>query len=198
MSRVRVRTAGERGGFHRTIGAMALMLLVAVFLASCGGDGEEAQQQVEGPPAPTEEQKTPEQAAGVTLSEIAEEPDEFYGQTVTVQGAVARVLDPNVFVLVDQQRFQDEEFFDDPEVLAEEGVLVASGDVPNLTGGQTVQVSGTVQPFDIAEFEDALVIDIEPDETFNLFQGRAAIVATSVEGQPGGETTQQMQETTDQ
>lgn len=204
--RVKVKTAEEdRGGLYRLrdVAALALMLVAALLLASCGGEEEPQQVEEEVTPAeeevaPTEGQEPPEQAAGVTISEILEEPDEYYGQSVTVQGAVARVFDPNVFAIVDQQAMQENnELFDDPETLAERSLLVAGKDVPNLVENETVQVAGTVQPYDIAVFEDALVIDVEPNETFNFFEGRAAIVADSVQPQ-GGETTMQMQETTSQ
>lgn len=212
--RSRVKAVEENGGAYRarTILAAFLMLGTALLLASCAGAQEPVEQEpVEQEPVEKEAQQpaetmpvTEKQGAagqqGVTISEIVEEPDDFYGQTVTVQGVIAEVLGPNLFVIVDQQVLQEEEdeLFDDPETLAERGVLVANpvGDDPNLAENQSVRVAGTVRPFDVEQFsEEGFIVEIEPEETFNFFRERAAIVADSIQVQPGGENTQ-MQETT--
>ncbi len=139
-----------------------------------------------------------QQGAQVALSTIVDNPSEFYGRTVTVSGPVARVLNPNAFVTVAQEAAQQQNdgFFDDPETLAEQGVLVVSGSGsgPNLTENQSVQVTGQVQRFDVTTFEQELGVQFEENNedfltTFSENDG-PAIVANSIQPQAGG-TTQQ-------
>lgn len=142
-----------------------------------------------------------QQQAPVQLTTLIDNPSEFFGQQVTVDGAVARVISPSASVIVPQDRatqMQNEGIFDNPEALAQEGVLVVNtaGTGPNLSPLQTVQATGTVQEFeDVSVFEQEFGVQLGNDEIFSAFSGRPVIAATSVQPQ-AGETTQQMQETT--
>ncbi len=146
--------------------------------------------------SPQQDETTTQQGIDVGLPIIVDEPEEFYGQNVTVSGAVAQIIDPNSFVIVDQQAAQDEELFDaDSGTLAEQGVLVTTsgGTGPNLTERMTVQVTGTLQQFDAATFEQELGIGFEENnEFYSAFAGGPAIVASQIQQlQGGGETTSQ-------
>lgn len=138
---------------------------------------------------------TTEQGIDVGLPIIIDEPEEFYGQKVTVDGAIARVINPNVFVIVEEQAAQDEGLYDaDVGGLAEQGVLVATsgGTGPNLTERMTVQVTGTLQQFDAAAFEQELGVGFdENNEVFSAFSDRPAIMASQIQQMQGGETTSQ-------
>ena len=80
------RTVAERGGSRSrawVVGAIALML-AAVSLAACGQQAQQQGQQQGGQGSPQE----------VTLSEIIDSPEQFYGQRVTVSGAVGQFIEP--------------------------------------------------------------------------------------------------------
>lgn len=139
---------------------------------------------------------TPQQGGGSTVQQgiqasiptIVDDPTEFYGSTTTVTGVVAQTIEPNAFVITDQETASEAA----PEDLAAEGLLVVSGDnaAPNLTESQTVQVSGTVQEFDLATFEQELGADLN-DELYTAWDGRPAILANSIQQMQGGGTTSQ-------
>lgn len=172
-----------------SIGVLFLLLFAAVLLASCAEEN----------PEPAETTAGGQPAA--SLADITTNPEEFFGQTVTVDGAVARIIDPNTFVIVPQGEIDEEtaegdgEFFEDPEVLSEIGVLVAAqgGGTPNLTERQAVQVTGTVQEFDSAFQEEfGLTGDAGPGvgELYTAFEDGAAIAADQVQQSPGETTSQ--------
>lgn len=116
-----------------------------------------------------------------TLSDITDEPEEYYGQTLTVDGAVAQTIEPNAFVIFEQQLAEDEELLDDPAALAEEGVLVVSGGPePNLSELMSVQVKGTFQEFDLATFEEELGAELD-DGLYSDWGGQPAIIAEQIQ-----------------
>jgi len=131
-----------------------------------------------------------QQGVDATLSRIVDQPEEFYGQTVTVSGAVAQVISPNAFVLV-QKNTQDEGLYDvDAVTLADRGVLVATSDGPNLTERQTVRVTGPLEQFDVSAFEQDLGVRFDRnDEYLSAFSEGPAIKAEKVQRMRGGETT---------
>ncbi len=118
-----------------------------------------------------------------TLADITDEPEEYYGQTLTVDGAVAQIIEPNAFVIVEQQLAEDEELLNDPAALAEEGVLVMSdGPQPNLSELMTVQVTGTFQEFEVATFEEELGVELD-DGLYSEWGGQPAIQAQQIQQQ---------------
>ncbi len=120
------------------------------------------------------------QNAQATMSDITDNPEEYYGQTLTVDGAVAQIIEPNAFVIVEQQLAEDEELLDNPTALADEGVLVfSSGPEPNLSELMTVQVKGTFQEFDLATFEEELGTELD-DGLYTDWDGRPAIIADQI------------------
>ncbi len=110
------------------------------------------------------------------LEEVAENPNQFMGQTVTVNGQVAEVLGPNVF------RIQEDQAVGGDDVI----VITTGSEVP-LTEDSQVQVTGEVRQLVITEIEreydlgwdDTLRTDIEREYT-----DRPAIVAKSVQPMP--------------
>lgn len=136
---------------------------------------------------------TMEQGVNATLPLITDSPEEFYGQTVTVSGAVAQVIDPNTFVIVDQQSAEDEGLYDVAAgTLAEQGILVSTSNGPNLTERQTVEVTGALQQFDTETFEQELGVTYDTNDEYisGFSDGRPAIMADQVQVQ-GEETTSQ-------
>ncbi len=131
-----------------------------------------------------------QQGINATLSRMVDQPEEFYGQDVTVGGAVAQVISTNAFVLV-QKNTQGEGLYDvDAVTLADRGVLVATNDGPNLTERQNVRVTGTLQQFDVSAFEQDLGVRFDGnDEYLSAFSEGPAIKAEKVQRMQGGETT---------
>ena len=131
-----------------------------------------------------------QQGVDATLARIVDQPAEFYDQTVTVSGSVARVIGPDAFVLV-QPNTQGEGFYDvDAITLADRGVLVATSDRPNLSERQSVRVTGELRPFDPSEFERSAGIQLdENDEYLTAFSEGPAVEANQVRRVQGGETT---------
>ena len=144
-----------------------------------------------------------QQQAPVQLTTLIDDPSEFYGQQVTVDGAVARVMSPSASVIVPPGRetqLLSEGESEDLEALAREGVLVVStaGTGPNLSELQVIQVTGTVQEFEsVGAFEQEFGVSLGNGEIFSAFGGKPVIVASHIQ-HTGGSTTQQMQETTSQ
>lgn len=138
-----------------------------------------------------------QQQAPVQLTTLIDNPSEFFGQQVMVDGAVAQVISPSAAVIVPPARatqLQNEGAFEDPEALAREGVLVVStaGTGPNLSPLQTIQVTGTVQEFEsVGAFEQEFGVDLGDDEIFSAFGGRPIIAASQIQ-HAGGSTTQEM------
>jgi len=123
-----------------------------------------------------------EQGVAATLPDITDNPEEYFGQTLTVDGAVAQIIEPNAFVIVEQRLAEDEQLLDDPAALADEGVLVVGGGdpAPNLTELQAAQVTGLYREFDLVEFEEELGTDLD-DGLYADWDGRPAILASDVQ-----------------
>ena len=139
-----------------------------------------------------------QQQAPVQITTLIDNPSEFYGQQVTVDGAVARVISPSASVIVPEDRatqLQNEGVFEDPAALAQEGVLVVNttGTGPDLSELQTIQATGTVQEFEsVGAFEQEFGVTLGNDEIFSAFGGRPVIAASQIQPQPqaGGSTMQ--------
>ena len=119
---------------------------------------------------------------GVTLSDIAGDPEEYYGQQVVVSGQIDDVLDRDDSVDADDSGGAGFVLGDDDEV------LVVGSNLPSLAAiaanediaeGDVVQVTGMVQAFDEAEFESELGVDLE-DRIFEDFGDSPALRATAV------------------
>jgi hypothetical protein len=117
-----------------------------------------------------------------TMSDITDEPEEYYGQTLTVAGIVDETIEANAFVLIDQQAAGEADAQEEDDLAADEGVLVVNseGFTPNVSEGQRVQVKGAFQEFDLAAFEEELGVDLEND-AFANFAGRPAIQAQQIQ-----------------
>lgn len=110
-----------------------------------------------------------EPGAEVTLNELTDRPEDFFGQRVTVSGEVDDVFSERVFTL------------GDPETLLGEVLVVMpqGRQQTDLTSGATVQVTGEVREMDSALFDE---FGIEEDlrDDFELFISGPAIVADTV------------------
>lgn len=206
-----------------TVRTIALLLIV-MLLASCG-NGQEGQQgggEETGQPADEETemgggttQGTGGQGGEVSVSDITDSPEEFYGQTVTVSGAVGEFIEPRGLVIVPEQTLElieprptppTPEGVPTPQVepvLLDEGVLVVSTTPLEPIMRDIVRVTGTVRQFDRAEVGQEVNHDLRA-RYYGGWRNKPVIIAQSVEQVQGGgettslETTEQMQETTGQ
>lgn len=130
-----------------------------------------------------------QQGVPVSLSNLIDEPAEFYGQKVTVNGTIAQLISSHAFVLVRQQTAQEtDEGVYDPDALTEEGVLVVSGGGTraSLSADQPVRVTGRVRQADVQQLEEKLGVEFNEDkEAFTAFEeGQGpAIVASQIQAQ---------------
>lgn len=106
---------------------------------------------------------------GVTLEQVADEPGELEGRSVTVSGELAEYVIPG-------RAFPLGEGYTGPVL-----VVPANGTrVPPLGEDDVAQVTGTVHPrFESGELAEETDVDVEAD-AFDLFDGRPVIVATSI------------------
>lgn len=140
-----------------------------------------------------EESAGPDIAA--TISEVADDPDEWTGEFVVVSGRVEDVAPSSSFggggggdrgrEPVTAFAIGDDGF---PEQL-----LVVDAQQPGFTAdeGEIVQVTGIVREFGGAQFDEAFDLDFFSGSWFGDWEGRAAIVATSIDptvadGENGG------------
>ncbi len=105
------------------------------------------------------------QSVPVTVSNLADNPEEYFGQTVTLSGPITNVVSPNAFIL-------------DGQVLAVGWGNAAPGDSP--TQGNRVQATGIYRAFDLAEFEQDLGVDLQ-DDVFTDWGNRPALLIKQVQ-----------------
>jgi hypothetical protein len=119
---------------------------------------------------------------GVTLSDLADQPEEYYGQRVVVSGQIEDVLDEDGAVDAGDTGGAGFVLGDDA------GFLVVGSNIPELATigeneqiaeGDVVQVTGVVQAFDRAGFQDEAGVELE-EGVFDDFDDRPAIQAMAV------------------
>lgn len=111
--------------------------------------------------------RTMEPGENITLSDIADNPTEYEGQVVTVQGTIANPLGERIFELQSMQ--------DDATVLVlstEEEVSIAAGD--------DVQVTGQMMMFDLVTIEENAEIDLDDNLVVDA-EGEPVIIADMFE-----------------
>ncbi|MGL5194000.1 MAG: hypothetical protein ACRC8Y_10490 [Chroococcales cyanobacterium] len=107
------------------------------------------------------------------LGEVADNPNQFMGQTVTLNGEVAEVLGPNVF------RIQEDQLIGGNDII----VITTDAQTPVMEDSQ-VQVTGEVRQLVITEIERDY--DLGWDDTLRTriereYTDRPAIVAQSIQ-----------------
>ena len=129
--------------------------------------------------------------SGVNLSEVSDNPEAMYGQTVTVSGGVQEIVAPHAVTIGNDQ------------ILVGDSVLVVSAeDLPALLETQVgdepddmaLQVTGIVRQFDLPAAEEETGVDLD-DEALADHDGKSVIVAQEIEVNPPelgpGDTEQQ-------
>jgi hypothetical protein len=164
------------------IAGPALILLAVVVIIALLRQGEEPAGEIDepGPPAVYTSERD-DVAPGVSMYQIAENPQEYYGSTVTVTGEASYVLGPNALLVV--PRFgvsADDTLVISPVALSE--VTGQSDDAP-LSQGDTVQITGEVREFEPPSIEQEIGVDLD-DESLAAYDGMPSIVASSISLDP--------------
>lgn len=111
------------------------------------------------------------------LDEIADNPNHYFGQTVTIAGEVDDILTPSIFELEEN---------DEPiELLNDDSILILGADIRgmNIREDQIVEVTGEVREFVTSEVDRdyALTEDIDLLEVVEIeYEGRPVIYVDSV------------------
>ncbi len=112
---------------------------------------------------------------GIGISDITENPQEYYGQDVNVSGEVGEILRPRAFTIGTQDEAAGGTLL---VVGAREMSQILEGQ--ELEGNEVAQVQGTVREFNITEIEDEIGADLD-DGAFEEFEGEPVIVADTVD-----------------
>ena len=110
--------------------------------------------------------------AGVTLSDIADDPQAYFGQTVTVSGEIDEVLGMNAFVI------GADDLDDDLLIVSADPIPVAEGrmDTAPFAEGDEVRATGIVEAFRVADLEAKYGFDLD-DGLFGGYDGLPVLVA---------------------
>jgi hypothetical protein len=172
--------------FNKIFSKSAFLLLLTVSLAACdtGGNANTGvdttgQSDVNG--AVEDDTITQTEAEeNVTTEDVAEDTEDYIGQTVTIRSDALEIIEPSTFTVADQ------EFFGGENIV----VVNASGEPFVLPEDDTeVQVTGEVTRFVLADVESAYDLDLDPD-LYVDYSDRPAIIAESLAPAPDpGEIT---------
>lgn len=127
----------------------------------------------------------------MSVADIVDNPEEFYDSTLTVSGLVSEVVGPNAVTIGGQDGIFEEELL---IVGAQPLPELAEGDAVEIAVDDLVQATGTLQEFQVPEFEEALGTQFD-DNLFSEYEGEPALQASSVALTPaqGGGTTAMQQ-----
>ena len=163
----------------RGVFAVALTILVAFLAAPRAQQQQQQAQRQQQPPAP-QQTPAPSQAkpfVPVAASTLANNPEAYYGEIVTVTAAVEQTLSKSAFS-VDQDKTKS---------TGKEVLVVA----PTLNGtvdlNTYVTVIGEVMPFDPAEIAKkakGYMLDLSP-EALAKYKGKPVVIATAVVNSAG-------------
>lgn len=179
--------ARSDGGIFRARGGAAFALTVvltittALLLASCGaeegrqggGDGKEKAKAGEEGTEQGPEAGLTRPAERVTVQELAANPSEFYGATVTVSGKVVEAVEPTVFRI---ERDGTRLLVVGVEQISE----IVSGDTKAVNEGDLIKATGEVRQFKKEEIQKDVDYGID-DGYFGDYEGDPAVLANSVE-----------------
>lgn len=148
---------------NRLISKSAILLLLAIFTVSCDAGETEAESNVgNGAVAQTE--------GNVTTEDIAEDTEDYIGQTVTIRSDALQTIEPATFAVEDQAFFGGENIV----------VVNASGEPFVLPETDAeVQITGEVTKFVLADVESVYNLDLDPD-LYVDYEDKPAIIAQSL------------------
>lgn len=124
----------------------------------------------------TEAPMSADRETGATVTDIADNPDDYVGRTVTVAGEIEEILAPQVF------RLGGEDFY------GGELVVISEKPIPRPTRRRDntlvyrdiVQVTGVVRRLNSAQLEQELGWELGPKVEKELEEAETVVVASSV------------------
>lgn len=116
----------------------------------------------------------------ITLSDIAEDPAAYVGTTVTVRGDLGEKLGEQAFVLEDDQLLSGENFVVVAQAADTLPADLTAFDDPVAGINREVQVTGAIQPFDLATIEQEIGTDLQDDLFAAYEENSYTIIAESV------------------
>ncbi|MBE9128292.1 MULTISPECIES: hypothetical protein [unclassified Coleofasciculus] len=126
-------------------------------------------------PACTDTQKAVLPKENITAAEVVNETTAIAGESVTVRGFTTEMVGQNAFTMV-----TDEQLFDRDEIL----IVNATGrpfNIPNNKENISIQVTGEVRNFKIAEVERDFNLDLQPSQyTYTDYENQPVIIAKSL------------------
>lgn len=174
------RSAGIAGALRGWLMGAAALVLLPLMLVSCTNRDAPVNADTRIGTAP------PVGAAGVTLSNLLDDPGKFTGQTVTVSGEVNDVLGPKAFTI------GGEEFLPPGELLVVSPTgFPAIPDYPEneyLVDDDIVQVTGTVRTFVQTEVARQVDADDMEGQAYVRWEGKPVLVVTSMITTPRART----------
>lgn len=115
----------------------------------------------------------------ISLDTITDDPDVYYGQTVTLQDNIVEALAPRIFVMERQQLLQSDRLlvvYNTDSIEGFDIVQIANNDLE-------ARVTGTLEQFILGDIYDQYTPDLDFDlfqETFGDYEGNAVLIADSV------------------
>jgi hypothetical protein len=134
--------------YHAKPAALLLVLLVVIWsLPAAMGQGNCRQSILE-----SRDRQTVNEPIAVSMKELENAPDDFYGKTVTVEGELHRTFTDKVFTIEDGGTFRDKDILVISTVPMEEAVVALDDE---LEEGEDVSVTAFVVPYDRGKLECA-------------------------------------------
>lgn len=165
--------------FNKLFSKSALLLLLTLSLAACETNGNAntgsptGQSDVNGAVEGDTTAQT-EAEENVTTEDVAEDTEDYIGQTVTIRSDALEIIEPDTFTVADQ------EFFGGENIV----VVNATGEPFTLPEDDTeVQITGEVTRFVLSDVESAYDLDLDPD-LYVDYTDRPAIIAESLAPAP--------------
>ncbi len=125
------------------------------------------------------EEELQSEEAGLTVDDIVERPEEYLGDTVSLEGEVQEIVGAGAFTI------SPAEFDSEAELLVVWGEAFAAleGEPGQLIvrEGETLQLTGEVRLFDIVDLGQELGTDFGADD-FQVYEGQPVFVALQIYG----------------
>lgn len=163
---------GEGSGARRLLRPLSPAILAAMIIAAAGFPQGSA---AAGSDTGREASRALDTAAAeISISEVNENPSQYLGKTVTLEGELKEVISPTA-IRIGKGGFLG--------MGGEEILILGTGafppEVSERTEDLTLQVTGSVRQFNRVEIEGDMLIDLD-DELFTVYEGRPILVARSI------------------
>jgi hypothetical protein len=114
----------------------------------------------------------PETAA--TISDIVDDPQTYYGNTVTVSGEIGELIGPRAFTIGTQEELGGGTLL----VVGAQALpqIIEEGDANEITAQDVAQVTGSVREFGVGEIEEEIGTGLD-NARFRDFEGEPVVIA---------------------